>query len=84
MLSRDYALALGHPFPVGLEDAAWGYEWIFNSGIKPEHVAIAGGGLAVPAMLTLRDQGAHQHVVIQSPKPPISTDRVVFFVQLFP
>jgi epsilon-lactone hydrolase len=61
VLSMDYRLAPENPFPAGLEDAVSGYRWLLESGIKPEHVAIAGdsagGGLAVATLLALRDRG---------------------------
>jgi len=61
VLSMDYRLAPEHPFPAGLEDAVAGYQWLLESGVKPEHVAIAGdsagGGLTVATLLALRDRG---------------------------
>jgi epsilon-lactone hydrolase len=61
VLSMEYRLAPEHPFPAGLEDAVSGYQWLLDSGIKPEHVVIAGdsagGGLAVATLLALRDRG---------------------------
>ena len=61
VLSMEYSLAPEHPFPAGLEDAVAGYKWLLQSGIAPEHVAIAGdsagGGLAVATLLALRDRG---------------------------
>jgi epsilon-lactone hydrolase len=61
VLSMDYRLAPEHPFPAGLEDAVSGYKWLLDTGIKPEHVVIAGdsagGGLTVAALLAIRDRG---------------------------
>lgn len=61
VLSMDYRLAPEHPFPAGLEDAVAGYQWLLDSGVKPEHVVIAGdsagGGLTVATLLALRDRG---------------------------
>jgi monoterpene epsilon-lactone hydrolase len=61
VLSMEYSLAPEHPFPAGLEDAVAGYKWLLQSGIAPEHIAIAGdsagGGLAVATLLALRDRG---------------------------
>lgn len=60
VLSMDYRLAPEDPFPAGLEDAVTGYQWLLASGIKPEHVVIAGdsagGGLAVATLLALRER----------------------------
>ena len=60
VLSVDYRLAPEHPFPAGLEDAVAGYRWLLESGIKPEHVVIAGdsagGGLALATLVALRDR----------------------------
>ena len=61
VLSMDYRLAPEHPFPAGLEDAVTGYQWLLETGVKPEHVVIAGdsagGGLTVATLLALRDRG---------------------------
>ena len=60
-LSLAYRLAPEHPFPAAVEDAAAGYRWLISSGFPPERIAIAGdsagGGLAIAAMLKLRDSG---------------------------
>lgn len=61
VLSMDYRLAPEHPFPAGLEDAVAGYQWLLDSGVKSEHIVIAGdsagGGLTVATLLALRDRG---------------------------
>jgi acetyl esterase/lipase len=60
-LALGYRLAPEHPFPAALEDALAGYRWLLAQGIAPENIAVAGesagGGLAVAALVTLRDAG---------------------------
>jgi acetyl esterase/lipase len=61
VLGLDYRLAPEHPFPAALEDTVAAYRWLLASGVGPERVVLAGdsagGGLAVAAMLKLREQG---------------------------
>ncbi len=56
-----YHLAPERPFPSAVEDAAADYRWLLEEGYRPERVVIAGdssaGGLAIAAMLKLRDDG---------------------------
>ena len=60
-LSVEYRLAPEHPFPAAVEDAAAAFRWLCSHGHEARHVALAGdsagGGLAVAAMLSLRDAG---------------------------
>jgi len=60
-LCIDYRLAPESPFPAALEDAVATYRWLLSTGIKPEHIVIAGdsagGGLAITTLLALRDAG---------------------------
>jgi monoterpene epsilon-lactone hydrolase len=57
----DYRLAPEHPFPASLEDSLAGYRWLLASGIRPEHVIVAGdsagGALALGVLIALRDKG---------------------------
>jgi epsilon-lactone hydrolase len=59
VLLLNYRLAPEHPFPAAVEDAAAGYRWLLAQGIGPRQIVIggdsAGGGLAVAAMLRLRE-----------------------------
>jgi len=61
LLAIDYSLAPEHPFPAALEDAMTGYKWLLSKNIKPSELVIigtsSGGGLAVSAMVALRDAG---------------------------
>ncbi|MBV9567788.1 MAG: alpha/beta hydrolase [Hyphomicrobiales bacterium] len=60
-LALGYRLSPEHSFPAALEDALSGYAFLIARGIEPRRIAIAGesagGGLAVAAMVTMRDQG---------------------------
>jgi acetyl esterase/lipase len=58
-LVLDYRLAPEHPFPAALEDAVAAYRWLLAHGTPPEQIVFAGdsagGGLALAALLALRD-----------------------------
>ena len=60
VLTPDYRLAPENPFPAAVEDAVSAYEWLLDQGRAPETLSIAGdsagGGLAVAALLSLRDR----------------------------
>ena len=60
VLIIDYRLAPEHPFPAGLEDAVTAWRWLLDNGAPPRGMTIAGdsagGGLALAAMLKLRDE----------------------------
>lgn len=60
----DYRLAPEHPFPDALEDSLKAYRWLISQGHNPSRIFLAGdsagGGLAICALLYLRD---HQGVL---------------------
>ncbi|MDD5174853.1 MAG: alpha/beta hydrolase [Sterolibacterium sp.] len=60
-LGINYRLAPEHRFPAALEDAATAYRWLLDQGFEANNIAFcgdsAGGGLALSALLVLREQG---------------------------
>ncbi|MBN2469288.1 MAG: alpha/beta hydrolase fold domain-containing protein, partial [Anaerolineae bacterium] len=58
-LTLDYRLAPRYPFPAALDDAIAAYQWLVAQGFKPGQITFAGdsagGGLALAALLHLRD-----------------------------
>ncbi len=62
VLAIDYRLAPEHPFPAALEDTLGAYHWLISEGYDPASIVIAGdsagGGLALAALLSLRDSNA--------------------------
>lgn len=59
VLAIDYRLAPEHPFPAALEDALCAYDWLIAQSYDPKKIVLAGdsagGGLAIAAMISLRD-----------------------------
>jgi monoterpene epsilon-lactone hydrolase len=60
VLALDYRLAPEHPHPAAVDDAVAAYRWLLAQGIAPTRIGFAGdsagGGLAVAAMVRLRDE----------------------------
>jgi acetyl esterase/lipase len=58
-LAINYRLAPESPFPAALDDTVAAYRWLLAQGISPERIVIAGdsagGGLAIAALVVLRD-----------------------------
>ena len=61
VLALDYRLAPEFPYPAALEDAKSAYHWLREQGYAPAALAIggdsSGAGLALQALLALRDEG---------------------------
>ncbi len=61
VLLIDYRLAPEFPFPAALEDAVAAYRWLLRTGFAPDRIVLggdsSGGGLALAALVKLRDDG---------------------------
>lgn len=58
-LLYEYRLAPEHPFPAGLNDSVKVYQWLLDSGFKPDNILVAGesagGGLCLALLLALKE-----------------------------
>jgi acetyl esterase/lipase len=81
VVSVDYRLAVGHPFPAGLSDCFRALQWIHDEvpGVDPARVAVAGdsagGGLAAALAQMAHDRGVP--VCFQALIYPMLDDRTV-------
>ena len=61
VLSLNYRLAPEHPFPAPVDDSVAAYRWLLGQGMQASNIAIAGdsagGGLALAALIAIRDAG---------------------------
>jgi acetyl esterase/lipase len=59
-LIYEYGLAPERPFPAAVDDSVGVYQWLFDSGYKPDSVLVAGesagGGLVLALLLALRER----------------------------
>lgn len=61
VLLLDYRLAPEQPYPAAVQDVLAAYRWLLGHGVGPARLVLAGdsagGGLAVAALVALRDAG---------------------------
>lgn len=61
VFSLDYRLAPEQPFPAAVEDSVAAFQWLLQTGVRQENIAVAGdsagGGLTISTLVALRDRG---------------------------
>jgi acetyl esterase/lipase len=61
VFSLEYRLAPEHPFPAPLNDTRRAYQWLLSEGYSPGGIVLggdsAGAGLALQALLAMREEG---------------------------
>ena len=55
-LVPEFRLAPEHPFPAALDDARRAYQWMLERGTDPGRVVLAGGGLVLSLLLSLKQR----------------------------
>ena len=62
VFSSDYRLAPEHPFPAAVEDGLAALKWVYEQGVEPANLTIAGdsagGGLSLAVMLAAKQEKA--------------------------
>lgn len=57
----EYRLAPEHTYPAAVDDSLAAYKWLLKQGFSPEKIGFigdsSGGGLALAALLAIRDKG---------------------------
>jgi acetyl esterase/lipase len=75
VLVLDYRLAPEHPFPAGMRDVVTAYRWLLENGYSKEQIVVggdsAGGGLALQALIALRDEGYSLPAAAFFMSPPV-------------
>jgi monoterpene epsilon-lactone hydrolase len=61
VLALNYRMAPEAPFPAAVDDTVAAYRWLLKQGVSAKRIAIAGdsagGGLALAALVAIRDAG---------------------------
>ena len=78
ILAVDYRLGPDHPFPAAPEDCIKGYEWLLETGIKPEDVVMlgesSGGNLILAVSAACKDRGLPMPAALCPISPVVDLD----------